>query len=181
MNRIYSQYRNKPKTIEWLNITPTLAESLHATAENTRRSYNIDDANRYELTVIGNIVGVTRGFEAVIPWLNSSEYDEVYRMLIRAKIQKNRSHCTYDDVLTTVAQVFQTKAVRILDRKNFTFGIIFDEPLTTLQKLVLASYPVVPAPQGVNFFGYNETTSTNTFGDGKTFGAGQTFSSYFGF
>lgn len=150
-------------------------------AERVKSSYSLTNASSYDLECIGSVVGVSRGFEYEIPGLTEQEYNDVYKILIRAKIVKNKAHCTYDDILDSIVFIFEKADIRIIDRKNFSFGIVFDSPLTDLQRLIFKSYPVVPVPQAVSFIGYNETGITNTFGDGKTFGAGQTFSSYFGF
>jgi hypothetical protein len=178
-NRTYSQYRNKPKTTAWLNIVPTIADKFYQVYNDIAESWDIDTASSYELDVIGRIVGIDRSFEALTV-ASGFDNDEVYRMLIRAKIARNTTDCTSDGIIKAVRFIVGIEEFRIVNNEDFTFSVEFEDSLTPIQRYVLATFEVVPTAQAVNFLGYVENAITNRFGDGKTFGGGQTFSSYYG-
>lgn len=61
-NRIYAQYRNKPKAVAWYNITRNLATQIADVATDVHIMYSIDAAQGEQLDIIGRIVVVPRGF-----------------------------------------------------------------------------------------------------------------------
>ena len=61
-NRIYAQYRNKPKAVAWYNITRSLATQIADVATAVRIMYSIDAAQGEQLDIIGRIVVVPRDF-----------------------------------------------------------------------------------------------------------------------
>ena len=61
-NRIYAQYRNKPKAVAWYDITRSLAAQIADVATAVRIMYSIDYAQGEQLDIIGRIVVVPRDF-----------------------------------------------------------------------------------------------------------------------
>lgn len=146
MSRVYSQYKDKPKAVAWYNISPTLASQLETAYNNIRYSYDIDVSTGNALDVIGNVVDISR--------LNAT--DDIYKMVLRAKIAKNNSDATLDSIFTTVRYVTGIQDIYVHDYEDMTFTVEVAEPLTTEQRNIFNEYDLVPRPQGVDFLGFVE-------------------------
>lgn len=59
-NRIYAQYADKPKFVEWMNITRKIGLELKEGAEQVRKCFDIETAKGDALEVIGRIVVIDR-------------------------------------------------------------------------------------------------------------------------
>lgn len=59
-DRIYAQYRDKPKAVSWYGITPYMAQDFCEVFEKISLSYDIDSNEGVQLDVIGRVVGVGR-------------------------------------------------------------------------------------------------------------------------
>ena len=55
-DRIYAEYRNKPKTVQWLNITREMSEQFVTQFDEISKSYDIDSNKGEQLNVIGRVV-----------------------------------------------------------------------------------------------------------------------------
>jgi len=65
-NRVYAQYRDKPKAVAWYGIIPSLSSEIEDVYESVRKSYDIDANSGQALDVIGRIVVIDRGFESFV-------------------------------------------------------------------------------------------------------------------
>lgn len=190
-DRIYGQYRGdiRPKLKRWYEITHTLGCQLSSVADEIRYSYDIDNATTFELDVLGRIVGITRSFESSVE-LNPSAFgkqtsqfggqitqfgaatlvesnelsNEIYRILIRAKIAKNTNNATLDGIVSALNYIVPSPNTVIKDNEDMTFTISFGQPLTDVQRFVLNTFDILPRPQGVEFLGYTEETAITQFG-----------------
>ncbi len=73
-DRIYAQYRDKPKAVDWYAIAKKLGGSIGDAAEAVRKSYDIDNVLGEQLNVIGRIVVAPRSFVGSIP-MNPGFFD----------------------------------------------------------------------------------------------------------
>lgn len=190
-DRIYGQYKGdiRPKLKRWYNITRTLGCELSSVAEEIRYSYDIDNATTFELDVLGRIVGIIRSFESSVELnpsafgkstsqfggqltqfgastlVNSQELsNEIYRILIKAKIAKNTSDATLDGIISALNYIVPSPNTIIVDNEDMTFSISFDTELTETQRFVLNTFDIIPRPQGVEFLGYVEEPGITEFG-----------------
>mgnify|MGYP000521868159 CR=1 FL=1 len=190
-NRIYGQYRGdvRPKLKRWYDITRVLGCELSSVAEEIRYSYDIDNATSFELNVLGRIVGISRSFESSVnlnpsafgkttsqfggqitqfgasTLVNSQELsNEIYRILIRAKIAKNTSEATLDGIISALNYIVPSPNTIIIDNEDMTFSVSFDTTLTEVQRFVLNTFDIIPRPQGVEFLGYVEEPGITEFG-----------------
>lgn len=191
--RLYAQYADKPKTVQWLDIVPDMSLSLFQATDDVRTSYDIDSSVGEQLDVIGRIVVLDRGFESFIkyPGINwggvNSQFgglgiqfrdvvggegatDELFRILLRAKIAKNNSVSTIDDILTALNFIVPNNRPRLIDNEDMTFSIVFDNEVDPIAKLALDTFDIVPRPQGVRFLGYIDGTATTQWGGGPDWG-----------
>lgn len=190
-NRIYGQYSGdvRPKLKRWYDITRNLGCELSSVAEEIRYSYDIDDATSFELDVLGRIAGISRSFESTVE-LDPSAFgkgtsqfggqitqfgastlqesqelsNEIYRILIRAKIAKNTNDATLDGIVSALNYIVPSPSTNIIDNEDMSFSVSFSEPLTEIQRYVLNTFDIIPRPQGVEFLGYTEETAITVFG-----------------
>lgn len=182
-DRIYAQYRNSPKTVQWLNIVDTIADELCVAVNDVQLMYDIDLNIGEQLNIIGRIIGTDRTvlgsfilevFEANTDGDNEcgdpavqcsaasvagdSELSDTYfRTLIRSKIVKNNSFSTIDGILKAVSFVTpNTLWSKLNDHEDMTFSLETSDTLTEIERTLLVTEDVVPKPQGVRFLGFLE-------------------------
>lgn len=176
-DRVYSFYRRDQKTIDWLNITPTVAQPLFNTAHDVRRSYDIDTGTTYELDVIGRIVGLNRNTDTFL-LMDSQGYgnlqygdgqyygagqfsdlnaaNDVFKLLLKAKIAKNIGNGSHDNIVEALTILVPGSKPKVIDNDDWTFSVEFDIHLNDIQRHVLNTFDVLPRPQGVKFTGFTE-------------------------
>lgn len=193
-SRIYAQYRNKPKAVQWYNITLSLAASLGDVAQAVRLMYDIDYASGNQLDIIGAIVVIPRNFTGYVslnPTMfasaanNPGEFgdasamfsetsidadaqmsDELYRLAIKSKILKNNSFTTIEDILYGMNFLLpNAQTLRVSDGEDMSFSVEFYGKITDLQRWALLNQNFVPKPQGVKFNGFLEAYDYSQFGD----------------
>lgn len=180
--RIYSQYRDKPKFVDWLSIARRLGGEIDAAAIAVRESYDIDKAQGEQLDTIGRIVVFPRGFFSQITML-TAEFDlsdgaecgdgdaifsessvsndtvmsdELYRLAIKAKIMKNNGDATIEDIIQTVVFLIDPDFLRVNDVENMSFAIEFAGNVTPIKRWALFNGDLIQIPQGVLFLGFQE-------------------------
>lgn len=191
-DRIYAQYRNKPKAVAWFDIARLLGGDIEAAAIAVRNSYDIDSAEGEALNVIGRIVVADRSFigdtpmdpglfaltdgdefgdiEAVFsePTISQDSVlsDELYRIVIRAKIIKNNGDATIENILFGMNFLLPgAEVLRVVDGEDMSFSIEFYGQLTNIERFALLNATLVPKPQGVRFNGFLEGFGISEFGD----------------
>lgn len=182
-DRIYAQYRTKPKALKWYEITRSLATELNSAVDAVRVMYNIDTAVGAQLDIIGRIVVIDRAFTGQVeltPGLfaltDGDEFgdseasfaalfvdqdqqmsDDLYRLVIKAKIIKNNSDATIDSILFGMNFLLpDANFLRLTDSEDMSFIIEFYGSITELQRYALLNSQLVPKPQGVRFGGFLE-------------------------
>jgi hypothetical protein len=182
-NKLYSQYRDKPTAIGLSNIPLDFRQQIVAASEYVRYSYDIDVNSGEALNVIGRVIDRDRGFIETINLEvyemnadgdfemgdeevqmsptsvadNSELSDEYYRYLLKAKIVKNNSHATIDDILTAInTAIPSADALRLVDGEDMTFSIEFYGEIDAIARDLLISGELTPRPQGVKFNGFLE-------------------------
>lgn len=191
-DRIYAQYRDKPKAVAWYAIARELGGSIEAAAEAVRKSYDIDTAVGEQLNVIGRIVVAPRSFVGSIPMspglfdlTDGDEFgddeamfsaltidqdgqlsDELYRLVIRSKIIKNNGDATIENILDGMNFLLPSADVlRVTDGEDMSFSIEFYGQITNLERFALLNAGLVPKPQTVKFNGFLEGFDMVEFGD----------------
>ncbi len=194
-DRIYAQYRTKPKAVAWYEITRKLAAELGSAIDAVRVMYNIDTAVGEQLNIIGRIVVVDRSFvgqvaldpglfaltdgdefgdtEAVFAALyvdqDGQMSDELYRLVIKSKIIKNDSDASIESILYGMNFLLPNADVlRVTDGEDMSFSVEFYGNITNLERWALLNASLVPKPQGVRFNGFLEGFDYVQFGDDET-------------
>ena len=191
-DRIYAQYRNKPKAVDWYAIARKLGGSLEDAAEAVRKSYDVDNVLGEQLNVIGRIVVAPRSFVGAMPMnpglfdlTDGDEFgddeamfsaltinqdgqlsDELYRLVIKAKIVKNNGDATIENILDGMNFLLpRADVLRITDGEDMSFSIEFYGQITNLERFALLNAGLVPKPQAVKFNGFLEGFEMVEFGD----------------
>lgn len=191
-DRIYAQYRNKPKASAWYRIVKSLAEQLGNAAQAVRVVYDIDFATGTQLDTIGKIVVIPRNFIQQVelnPGLfadpDGSEFgdmnamfssltldqdqqmsDDIYRLVIKSKIIKNNSFATIEDILFGMNFLLpNAQTLRVIDNEDMSFNIEFYGNISNLERWALLNIALIPKPQGVKFNGFLEAYDYVQFGD----------------
>lgn len=191
-DRIYGQYRTKPKLVEWYNITPTMGQQFVDVFEQIKKTYDIDSQSGAQLDVIGRIIVESRDFisnvalevyqcntdgdnecgdVAVQCSATSIEADDelsdsYFRLLLKSKIVKNNSETMIDDILDAVNFIApDIDIIRLTDGEDMSFSIEFSGVADPIVRDLLISGRIVPKPQGVRFNGFLETVGYAQCGD----------------
>ena len=194
--RIYSQYRDKPKFVDWLAIARKQGGEIDAAAQAVLNSYCIETAKGEQLDVLGRIVVFDRSFIGHIT-MDVSEFDdpdmqcgnpdadfgessvaadtemsnELFRLAIKSKIMKNNGDATLESITEQMMFMFGTDYLRINNPKDMTFSIEFAGNLSPIQRWALFNVDLVQVPIGVEFLGFTELTDVVYFDDDeKEFG-----------
>lgn len=195
VDRVYAQYRDKTKAVAWYDIVPTVAGDIFDTAEQTRQSYDIDNATSNELDVLGVIVGASRSFESQVTFdtnnfgevgvqfggvdiqfqtsgqsITQKVSDEIFKILIKAKISKNNNDGTIDGMLNALQFIIPDNISRIIDHDDMSFSVSFGEQLSSVQVMILNNFDILPRPQGVKFLGFVDEANLTQFGGNASWG-----------
>ncbi|ABS47936.1 MULTISPECIES: DUF2612 domain-containing protein [Yersinia pseudotuberculosis complex] len=203
LSRIYLQYKNAPKLVEWLGILPAISQSsLEEQITKINNLLDIDNGEGAQLDICGRIVGFTErplirndylsvfaynGTGGAQPY-NVASYkapheqigkvpvsDYLYRVLIKAKIQKNNSNATLDEIKTAADYILDVSSA-VIDGQDMTIKTIWvDKPIPANILVIVHLFDLIPRPQGVNAgqirlnhhpFAYKGTFDAQPYGNG---------------
>ncbi len=179
-NRIYAQYADKPKFVDWMNITRKVGAEISKGAEDVRNSLDVDTATGESLNIIGRIVAVDRiqkeelmnpgvfadpdgtnfgntenGFSEWSTFTNADLTDQMLRFAIKAKIIKNSANPTCDELLMNFKELFpNAKVFRLINHHDMSFSIEYVGVLSPLEQWLIDLKDFIPTPQGVRLRGF---------------------------
>ncbi|PWC25120.1 DUF2612 domain-containing protein, partial [Brenneria nigrifluens] len=151
LTRAYWQYKNAPKLISLLLTLPDIAQSsIEDQLSKIQVMLDIDSAEGEQLDICGRIVGYTKRpvgtfYPACAP---AAVSDDLFRRMIKAKIFKNNSIATIDEIKRATDYILGTSAL-ILDGQDMTMRPVFTEYLDVGSQKLVADYDLIPRPQGV--------------------------------
>lgn len=176
--RVIWQYRNGMKFKAWIAILPNIAQQLIANpVDQVVNLINIDTARGKQLDICGRIAGIperpkinddTLAVFAYEGTASAQPYDVapyageglspqsiplpnyLYRLVIKAKIIKNTSLATIDDVKRGIEFILGDEyTATVVDLQNMTMRVLLNQaPPFNIQAL-LDVFDLVPRPQGV--------------------------------
>lgn len=207
-NKIYAQYRGKPKITAWSDIPKDLAKDVIDASSDISNSYSIDSNSGRQLDIIGAIVDQDRTVtdSIALPAFEMNDdgdvefgdteaqmsprsvaddsdlSDDYYRYIIRSKIAKNNGSAEIDSILTAVnAAIPGLNATRLTDGEDMSFSIEFYGNIDEIARYLLTSVDVVPRPQGVKFNGFLEGANMPEMNDSGDFEFGDESAEMVGF
>ncbi|MDA5483097.1 DUF2612 domain-containing protein [Yersinia intermedia] len=177
LSRIYLQYKNSPKLIEWIKSLPEISQSsLEQQIDKINNMLDIDNVEGEQLDICGRIAGFSHRPLIRVDYLSVFAYkgtggaqpydvasykspyeqlgkvpvsDYLYRILIKSKIQKNNSSATIDEVKVAVDYIFNVNSA-IIDGQDMTIKTIWVDKIIPANILVLIEFfDLLPRPQGV--------------------------------
>ena len=150
--RIYWQYKNSPKLIQLLMSLPDIAQSaIEDQLAKVKAMLDIDTAEGEQLDICGRIVGYfSRPSAKIYPdCVFGPVNDELFRTLIKAKIYRNNSIATIDEVKTAADYILNTET-RCLDGQDMTLRMVwFSNDVSIPVQQLVRDYDLIPRPQGV--------------------------------
>ncbi len=153
VTRVYWQYKNSPKLRKWIEILPEVAnDSVESQLEKIHKILDLDTAEGEQLDICGRIAGIPKRpkiFKIGLCKLVTAT-DDLFRMIIRAKITKNNGDATIDNIKAAGDYIYGTKFT-ILDGQDMTMMPLWlIEDLPDLQYIrVVQDLDLLPRPQGV--------------------------------
>lgn len=197
-DRIYAQYRDKPKAVAWLSIAREMGGSIEDAALAVKNMYDIDSNVGAQLDIIGRIVVIDRnfigqvnlnplmfsnesdgaqcgddggGFSAWDTSTDSAMSDELFRIAIKAKIMRNNGDATIESILRQVSGLLHDISyLQVIDGENMTFSIDYIGVVSSIESWALLNANLIQKPQGVRFLGFNNVSDVVMFGDDVQFG-----------
>jgi hypothetical protein len=94
--------------------------------------------------------------------------DPEYRILIRAKIVKNSSLGTCEDIISALRYLFSTEGVHLIDNGDMTIAVQLGRQLYATELALVNTLDILPRPAGVRITGvtsYVEPGDDYTGGD----------------
>lgn len=161
-NRVYWQYRDKPKINAIVKIYQDIAASLADDINRVRRLYEINVNEGAQLDLIGEVLNMPRPLVEK-NGESSLMVDKFYRMLLRAKAVTGVATTTIDNYADVVEQIVNSK-ITVVDNLDMSFSIVFEEGLTDDERETILAYNIIPQPLGVEFEGLSESPSLTLFG-----------------
>lgn len=177
LNMVTSQHQNKPKLNAWLAAQLTLIDDVASLADVFNSSFDLDLATGSQLDILGVILGVQRRVTfqptgGASPLLN----DDMYRLVLKAKILQNQWDGTISQMYSMWNEVFSDAIFILQDNQDMSTNALIIGLSTQIEKDLTTNGYIIPKPQGVSmtfsyssdpFFAYGLNTD-----DFKGYGAG---------
>lgn len=162
LNRITSQYTNKPRFMGWLTSLLEKIEPAHGISETMPSYFDVSEATGTQLDIVGEIIGVNRVITDQFINSDEKEFDDAqYRRLIQTRIVANQWNGQQGSI-TDVWEEAMDESLRAVYHDNQDMTITVDligdyQPLDV--ELVLRGF-IVPKPMGVTMLTNMRTESS---------------------
>jgi len=192
-SRIYWQYRTAPKAIAWFKTLPEIAqEDLEKALESIANLLDLDAITGDQLDVVGRIVGLDRPpveetaetsttqmatddlapqlgesgpqLQATKTTISKKASDELLRVLIKSKIERNTSRATINNVVIAARFITGASVVEVNDNQDMTWSVLFGSNLDDVTRFALNTFDLLPRPQGTRFLGFIENPTFTQLG-----------------
>lgn len=195
LTRIYWQFRNSPKLIEWMSILPGIAqEQIEDPAQIIADILDIDNIYGDQLDIVGRIVGLARptvvlenpegdlatyrrylldlgdgtlldlGDGDALEIQENIWEDELFRVLIKAKIERNNGDATINNIVRTARFIFGIEEITVADNQDMTWTVFLGGELDNIERYVISNLDILPRPQGTRFAGFIEANNDEWYG-----------------
>ena len=158
LNMVTSQHQNKPKFKAWLTAPLTLVDDVAALVDVFDSKFDIDYAEGSQLDIVGQILGIAR-LVTFQPTDGSDPYldDNMYRLILKAKILRNQWDGTIVQMYEMWNQVFSDAIFVLQDNQDMTLNVLVIGLSTQMEKDLTTNGYIIPKPQGVSMsFSYSD-------------------------
>lgn len=148
---VTSEYRLSPRFMAWVETIVKYGVDIDAAAAAVNDAFSIDTAVGVQLDILGRILGLSRTV-TFQPSDGSSPVltDDVYRMVLKAKIIKNQWKGTLPEIYSMWAVLFpSTKILQIQDLQDMSFNVILSGTYSVLERELITHGYIIPKPEGV--------------------------------
>ena len=152
LNRITSQHKTKPKYMALVEARLQPFIDLARCLESFDAAFDLETAVGTQLDIIGQFVGLNRllTFQpegGISPLLQ----DDMYRILLKAKISKNNWDGTATGMYKLWETLFPEYTVLIRDNQDMTMTVYTDMSTPFLLAQLIQHEYIIPKPMGVRF------------------------------
>lgn len=194
LSRVAVQFQASPNFLAYLTAILTADNELEGVFQQVAQQVDIDLAEGVNLDTIGVIVGISRvlpgGAGNPLSAGQSILSDAQYRMLLRAKIVKNHSRGSNEDIIKGLNYLFNTDYSAIDDNNDMSISIGVGAMLDIVQQTMLNLLDILARPAGVliryramfnghAYFGFEGQTNALGFGEEGQPTVGGTFAEEF--
>lgn len=194
LSRVAVQFQASPNFLAYLTAILTSDNELEGVFQQVAQQVDIDLAEGVNLDTIGVIVGISRvlpgGAGNPLSAGQSVLSDAQYRMLLRAKIVKNHSRGSNEDIIKGLNYLFNTTYSAIDDNNDMSISIGVGAMLDIVQQTMLNLLDILARPAGVliryramfnghAYFGFEGQTNALGFGEEGQQSVGGTFAEEF--
>ena len=152
LNRITSQHKTKPKYMEFLAARLEPFIDLARVLESFDEAFDLEKAVGVQLDIIGQFVGLNRlltfqpegGLSPVLK-------DDMYRILLKAKISKNNWNGTATGMYELWQTLFPEYTILIRDNQDMTMTVYTDMSTPFMLSQLIQYEYIIPKPMGVMF------------------------------
>lgn len=161
LNLVTAAHRDKPRFIAWLTAALTPVDDAVICTDSMIAAFDLDNAVGIQLDALGEIAGRSRAlaFQPTDAETSPILNDDMYRLIIRAKIAQNQWDGTMPSIYELWANLFAEVTLMLLDNQDMSMNALIIGLSTQLEKDLVTNGYIIPKPQGVGVnYSYPETT-----------------------
>lgn len=150
LSLITSQYQNSPKFLAWLRVPLEIICDINTCIRKLVGDFDIDLALGAQLDIDGQLIGVGRR----VPFQPSGGVDpvltdEIYRILLKAKIAQNQWNGQLQSLYGIWQTLFPGGTIALLDNQNMTATIFLTGVFSSILQDLIVNGMIIPRPEGV--------------------------------
>lgn len=162
------QYQNDPQFTQWIDELIKPLENLKRILLDFNRIFDIDKAEGFWLDKIGKLFCVPRRFcvDRLGVQVCSMLDDIDYRKFIKARIAKNYSKATAEDIILAVSNILGHNKFYLHeqpDNEPMTLGLVFGASISQFDMDLFSSKNIAPKPSGVRYSNIRALSSGKAF------------------
>ena len=96
--------------------------------------------------------------------ISESASDNLFRVLIKARIERNNGDATIDNIIRAARFVAGINLVTVSDNQDMSWSVSFGENLDSTTRFAFRNFDILPRPQGTRFLGFIESPTLTQFG-----------------
>lgn len=158
LKQVTSQYQSSPKFIAWMKHHIETLDGAKEILKNFNFYYDIDEAVGRQLDALGETVGRKRQLDfQPLNGYNPIMTDEVYRLVIKAKIAMNMWDGLLDGIYDIWDNIFEDISLEIKDNQDMTIDAYVVGFVNQIRQYLVQEGMIVPRPEGVKINYYTKS------------------------
>ncbi|APF21690.1 DUF2612 domain-containing protein [Clostridium butyricum] len=158
LRQVTSQYQSSPKFMAWMKHHIDTLDGTKEILKNFNFYYDIDEAIGTQLDALGETVGRNRQLDfQPLNGYNPIMTDEVYRLVIKAKIAMNMWDGLLDGIYDIWDNIFEDISLEIKDNQDMTIDAYVVGFVNQIRQYLVQEGMIVPRPEGVKINYYTKS------------------------